>query len=190
MAGEAPRVILLNGVGSVGKTSTALALQQLVSTPFLHVSMDGFIGMMPPWMFGHPDGMVFGPTVKDGKRAMIVTTGLVMDKVMRGMRHAIRAMAEQGNHLIVDDIMIGKGEAQEYRALLSGLDLRIVGLFAPLDVLEARERARGDREIGLARWLFGSVHQDVAYDLEIDTSHTTPVENAKMICEAFSLRRD
>jgi chloramphenicol 3-O phosphotransferase len=74
------------------------------------------------------------------------------------MRHAVAAMAAQGNNLIVDEVMIG-GKEKEYRALLSRFDTRFVGLFAPLDVLEAREHARGDRETGLARWQYERVHQ-------------------------------
>ncbi|MDP3746426.1 MAG: hypothetical protein Q8Q88_05180 [Phenylobacterium sp.] len=96
-------------------------------------------------------------------------------------------MAAQGNNLVVDDVMIGQGEAAEYRRILSGHAVRLVGLFAPLEVLEARERARGDREIGLARWQYDRVHRDIAYDLELDTSATTPLENAEKIRDAFGL---
>ena len=180
-------MIVLNGVGSVGKTSTALALQQLLATPFLYVSMDGFIGMMPPRLFGHPDGMVFTPVEECGRRVVAVTTGAVMGQAMRGMRHAVCAMAGQGNHLIVDDVMMGRGEAQQYRTLLAEFGVRFVGLFAPLDVLEERERSRGDREIGLARWQFDRVHAGVEYDLNLDTSHMTPRENAQAIKAAFAL---
>jgi chloramphenicol 3-O phosphotransferase len=106
---------------------------------------------------------------------------------MRGMRHAVVAMAEQGNNLIVDEVMIGPGKAQDYRSLLSGFDFRFVGLFSPLDVLEARERGRGDRKAGLARWQYHRVHRGVVYDLEIDTTATTPLENAQTIRDAFGL---
>src|SRR5260370_355273 len=75
----------------------------------------------------------------------------------------------------------------EYRALLSQFDVRLVGLFAPLDVLEAREREREDRQIGLARWQYDRVHRGIGYDLEIDTTTTTPLENARRICAAFGL---
>ena len=54
-----PHVIILNGVGSVGKTSTARALQTIAAKPFLHVSMDAFAEMLPERMLGHPDGMIF-----------------------------------------------------------------------------------------------------------------------------------
>ena len=42
-----------------------------------------------------------------------------------------------------------ENEQEEYAALLSGFAIFFVGVFAPLEVLEARERQRGDRLIGL-----------------------------------------
>jgi chloramphenicol 3-O phosphotransferase len=177
-----PKVIILNGVGSVGKSSTARALQTITTEPFLHVAMDAFLGMLPP----NPAGLVFETVQDEGKPSIAITTGLVVARAMRGMRHAIAAMAAQGNNLIVDEVMFGQ-EALEYRALLSPFDLRFVGLFAPLEVIEARERERGDREIGLARWQYRRVHRNVSYDLEIDAAAMTPSENAKIICDAFGL---
>ena len=181
-----PRIIILNGVGSVGKTSTARALQVITAEPFLHASMDVFAGMLPAAMFGDPEGLLFEKTIEDGRPSIIIRTGPVFERAMHGMRHAIAAMAGQGNNLIVDDVMLS-GEARDYRTLLAGFDVRYVGLFAPLDVLEGRERARRDREIGLARWQYGRVHQGVAYDLEIDTTETTPEENARIIRDSFDL---
>jgi chloramphenicol 3-O phosphotransferase len=96
-------------------------------------------------------------------------------------------MAAQGNNLIVDEVMTDGATEREYRALLAPFDVRFVGLFAPLDVLEARERARGDREIGLARWQYDRVHRGITYDLEIDTTLATPSESACMIRDAFGL---
>jgi chloramphenicol 3-O phosphotransferase len=182
-----PHVIILNGVGSVGKSSTARALQKVSRKPFLHLAMDHFLDMLPERMFGHADGLVFEPTLDDGRPSVKITTGPVVDRALRGMRHAIAAMAPEGNNLVVDDVLIEEGRDREYRALLQHADLRFVGLFASLDVLEARERERGDREIGLARWQFDRVHRNVTYDLEIDTAETTPLENARRICEAFGL---
>lgn len=179
-------VIILNGVGSVGKSSTARALQAITAEPFLHVAMDAFVDMLPAKMFGDPEGLVFETVLDQGRPSIVISSGPVMARAMRGMRQAVAAMAGEGNNLIVDDVMLG-GEADEYRALLSGFDVRLVGLFAPLEVLEARERARGDREIGLARWQYGRVHQGVAYDLRIDAATSTPQENAMRIRDAFRL---
>jgi chloramphenicol 3-O phosphotransferase len=38
-----------------------------------------------------------------------------------------------------------------------------------LDVLEARERARQDRVLGMARWQYPLVHRFADYDVEVDT---------------------
>lgn len=40
------RIVLLNGVGSAGKTSVAKALRTIADEPFLHVQMDAFMDML------------------------------------------------------------------------------------------------------------------------------------------------
>jgi len=181
------RIILLNGVGSVGKTSTAMALQAITQTPFLRVAMDAFIDMLPAELMGDPRGLVFEPIADAGGPCLAVRSGPVMGQALAGMRAAIAEMAGQGADLIVDDVLIEPEGAAEYRRMLAPFDLRMVGLFAPLEVLEAREKARGDRAIGLARWQFGRVHRGVTYDLEIDAAVATPEENARIIRDAFEL---
>ena len=182
-----PHVIILNGVGSVGKSTTARALQAITARPFLHVAMDAFLEMLPATLFGQPEGLVFETVHDQGKPSIVIRSGPVVEQALRGMRHAVAAMAAQGNDLIVDDVIIDGARAAEYRALLAPFALRFVGLFAPLEVLEARERARGDRAIGLARWQYDLVHRGIAYDLEIDTTTATPAEGARMIRDAFGL---
>ena len=179
-------IIVLNGVGSSGKSSTAKAVQARASVPLLHVAMDGFLDMLPERFFNHPDGIVFAASEVDGRRLVDVQTGPVCERLMSGMRHAVAAMAAQGNSMIVDDVMLGS-EMIEYRKLLTGHDLRFVRLNVPLDVLEARERQRGDREIGLARAQYELVAGGQGYDLELDAGKATPVENAERICAAFGL---
>jgi chloramphenicol 3-O phosphotransferase len=180
------RIILLNGAGSVGKSSIAKALQMIAAAPFLHVEMDAFITMMPEVYWDHPDGLTFETVQEDGKPSVVIRSGPVAERTFRGMRLAIAAMAQAGNNLIVDDVMLGD-ELAEYRDLLADFSLHVVGVFAPLDVLEARERARGDRLIGLARWQHDRVHQGKRYDLELDASAATPAECARRIKRHFGL---
>jgi chloramphenicol 3-O phosphotransferase len=184
---KSARVIVLNGTGSVGKSSTAKALQAITETPFLHVQMDTFLEMLPAAMFGHPDGYSFETVQDQGRPSVIIRTGPVMEQTMRGMRHAIAAMAAQGADLIVDDVMFCGAEQRVYRDLLAPFETYFVGLFAPLEVLEARESARGDRDIGLARWQYERVHAGLSYDLEIDTTLASPAECAEKIKAAFGL---
>jgi len=181
------QIVILNGIGSIGKSSTAKAFQAITSKPFLHITMDAFLDMLPEKLLAHPDGLLFEPAQDDGKPVIAIRSGPVLERAMRGMRHAVAAMAAQGNNLIVDEVMIEARTAQEYRDLLQPFDLRLVGLFAPLDVLEARERARGDREAGLARWQYERVHRNITYDLKVDTAAGVPMECARLIRDTFGL---
>jgi len=166
-------IIAFNGVGSSGKSSTARALQEIAAVPLLHVAMDSFLEMLPDRMFGDPDGLVFKPARTGGQPAISIETGIVCQRLLAGMRQSVVALARQGLSLIVDDVMLGD-EAQEYRRLLTGFDLRFVGFFLPLDVVEQREARRGDREIGLARGQHGLIRRGDGYDIEIDDPEATP----------------
>lgn len=182
-----PQIVILNGIGSVGKSATAKALQAIASKPFLHVAMDAFLDMLPEQLLDHPDGLVFEAGQEDGNPVIAIRSGPVLQRAMRGMQHAVAAMAAQANNLIVDVVMIEAETAQTYRDLLRPFEVRMVGLFAPLDVLEARERARGDRRIGLARWQYDRVHRGITYDLELNTAAASPVDCARLIQDTFGL---
>jgi len=181
------QIVLLNGVGSAGKGSIAKALQTITTEPFLHVEMDAFLDMLPEASWGRPDGIIFETVQDDGKPSVVITAGPLAERMLRGMRHAVAAMAAEGNNLIVDEVLLEARKRREYEELLGAFEVFYVGVFAPLDVLEARERQRGDRMIGLARWQYGRVHKDMAYDLEVDTSRATPLECATLIRRTFGL---
>ena len=173
-------VVLLNGVGSSGKSSIARALQELTDKVFLRVEMDAFLEMLPPSMLEDPRGFVFevlqgaeGPEVQ-------ISSGPVGARLMRGMRRSVAALADAGNDLIVDDVT-GAAEVADYRDLLADHDLVLVGVMASLDVLERRERDRGDRMIGLARWQYDRVHRGIDYDFTVDTSAVTARQCAEAI---------
>jgi chloramphenicol 3-O phosphotransferase len=148
--------------------------------------MDAFMAMLPARFFDDPDGMLFETIGQAGKPSVVIRTGPVAGRCLAGMRQAVAAMAAVGNDLIVDDVMIGD-EDKEYERLLAPYRLFRIGVICPLDVLEARERARGDRAIGLARWQFDRVHRNRRYDLEIDTSKATPLQCAERIRKEFGL---
>ncbi|HXQ13408.1 MAG TPA: AAA family ATPase [Caulobacteraceae bacterium] len=181
------RIVLLNGVSSVGKGSVAKALQRIASRPMLHVQMDAFLEMLPAGMFGNPEGYVFETTVQDGKPVTAVASGPVLEAVMRGMREAVASLADAGNDLIVDEVMWDPEALADYRWPLATFDFYTVGLVAPLEVIEQRERQRGDRTLGLARWQYDRVHAGMVYDLQLDTSTATPDELAEQIKLAFGL---
>lgn len=184
----AATIILLNGVGSAGKSSIARALQAMLSDPWLHVSMDGFLDMLPGHLHDDPDGFAYRTFADhDGMPQVEITAGPAGERLLAGMRLAIAAMAGAGNSLIVDDVILDGG-LSEYEVLLAGFSFMKVGVFAPLPVLEEREARRGDRMPGLARWQFGRVHAGARYDLEVDTATADPATCAARIASHFGLR--
>jgi chloramphenicol 3-O phosphotransferase len=187
------RIVLLNGVGSAGKSTIAKALQAIAAEPFLHVAMDSFLAMMPATYQEHPDGLSFETTIKAGKPHVHAKIGSVAERTLNGMRRAAAAMAAAGNNLILDEVLFGNVTTQhgnpmaEYRTLLAPYQFHTVGVFASLEVLESRERQRGDRTIGLARWQYSRVHTAMSYDLEINTDNAAPKECAQIIKDQFGL---
>ncbi|MDO8408533.1 MAG: hypothetical protein Q7S93_00495 [Phenylobacterium sp.] len=73
------------------------------------------------------------------------------------------------------------------RRLLGERQAQFVGLFAPLEVIEDRERARSDRMPGLARWQYPRVHRGVVYDLCVDMADTRPAQAAAIIQNSLGL---
>lgn len=180
------KIIFLNGVGSVGKTSIAKELQSILNAPYLHVGIDSFLEMLPKKYINNPEGILFEELQENSKSIAKIHVGKVGFTLVKGMQHAIVALARQGNNLIIDEVTIAD-EMAEYHRLLSPFEVYYVGIFAPLEIIEERERKRKDRHIGLARWQYERVHQNKTYDLEIDTAELSPLECAKIIKAKFQL---
>lgn len=181
------RIIVLNGVGSVGKSSAAKALQKLAREPLLHVQGDAFLDMIAPRLWGDPEGIIFeqrdigvGPQIE-------IKMGLRLDRLMDGMRRSVATLAKAGNSCIVDDVMLSAQDQRSYTDACAGIQLHFVGLRAPLDVLEQRERDRGDRVVGLARWQYARVHTGINYDFEIDTATRRSDQIAREIASALAI---
>lgn len=182
---QTAKIILLNGVGSSGKTSLAHALQVASADVFLHVQMDTFLGMLPTRYLDDPDGFTFSSSTVDGNDVVSIHSGPIAQRAMRGMRHAIVALAAAGNNLIVDEVLLGD-EKREYARLFAPFQLITVGVHCTLQVLEERERQRNDRLVGLARWQYDKVHAGMTYSVTVDTSKASPEECAQVVMRALS----
>jgi chloramphenicol 3-O phosphotransferase len=167
------QVILINGASSSGKSTLARAVQRQMDQPFWHLSIDHLreSGVLP---------------------LDRVRTGDFLWRSMRpaffqGFHNALPAIAEAGNNLIVDHIIETRVWMKELLRLLSRFDVYFVGIHCPLEELERRERARGDRRIGDARNDFDTIHELAVYDVELDS--TKPAEcNAAALISAWRQR--
>lgn len=126
------------------------------------------------------DGFTFVRT-DDGLMALEV--GGVGERLLRGYRQAVAALARAGNDVVVDEAKFDAGGWSEWSSSLRGLESTWIRVDCDLEVCEERERKRSDRALlqGLARGLYERVHTDVEYDFEVDTSHSTPEECAEAV---------
>ncbi|MGE6699006.1 chloramphenicol phosphotransferase CPT family protein [Hyphomonas sp. NPDC076900] len=182
-----PAIVVLNGTSSAGKSSLARALQQAAARNFLHVQMDAFLGMQPPRLNNHPDAFVFLPVEGADPPEIAIETGDFCQQLLDGMRRSVKALADAGLDLVVDDVWLQGNEQHAYEALLREHTVHFVGVYASLEACEVRERARGDRDLGQARWQHARVHVNARYDLEVDTTETTPEKAAEIIAKRFEL---
>jgi len=172
------RVVLLHGTSSSGKTTVARAVQALSEEPWLRLGIDAF------WTAIDERWMEQGPRAVDGFAWLddaTIAPGPVGQRLAAGMRAAIAACAWCGNNLVVDDVFIDPGWLDAWRDELAGLEWLLVGILAPLPVLEQRERIRGNRIEGEARAQVDVIHVGVEYDLTLDTASQSPEECAHTI---------
>ena len=97
------------------------------------------------------------------------------------LQATLRSISASRFSLVLDFVL--RDAAQFARCLdaLSGRAVYVVGVRCDLDVLEARERQRGDRDIGLGRAQFAHPEYGRSYDLLIDTTQLTPEAGAEVI---------
>jgi chloramphenicol 3-O phosphotransferase len=166
-------IILLHGASSSGKSTIARALQARLPLPFWHISIDHLrdAGVLPL------------ERIRRGE----FPWAEMREAFFLGFERSLMAYAETGNHLIVEYIIETPEWMQRLVATLGRFDVFFVGVHCPLDELERRERARGDRPVGDARRDFFTVHPHAQYDFEVDAT-AAPKRNSDLIIEAWSRR--
>jgi len=169
------RVIVINGGSSSGKSTIARALQDCLAEPWLTFSVDDFVAALPRRLTEGGGGI-------DIQADGTVGVGAVFMEQENLWMLGIGAMVRAGAKIIIDDVFLGgPGSQGRWRAVLTDVDVRWVGVRCDPDVAEARERSRGDRVVGMARQQALLVHDGVEYDLEVDSSEITPAAAAEAI---------
>jgi chloramphenicol 3-O phosphotransferase len=169
------QVIVLNGGSSSGKSEIARCLQAVLPDPWLALGVDSLIGAMPVSMQATDAGITFAP---DGG----VSVGPEFQALQAAWLEGVAAMVRAGARVILDEVLLGGAASQQrLRKVLTGLDVLWVGVRCDSAVAAGREVARGDRVQGMAVSQAEVVHQDVVYDLEVDTTDTESLLCARTI---------
>lgn len=183
-----PDVFLVNGPSSAGKTTLCRALQAAIAESYLVTAFDDFIFMSAPRYYrgsasARQDardaftalGVEMDTTSAPGAPISVAARfGPVYRRLLDSMAPAVRALVDGGNRVIFDHVLHDAAMHQSCRNAFAGIDVFSVGVTCPIEILEARERARGDRVLGRARGLAEVVHSFMRYDLTVDTGTQSP----------------
>jgi chloramphenicol 3-O phosphotransferase len=169
------RIILLHGASSSGTSTLARAIQAQLDEPFLHLSSDHMVGVLP--------------TRREDSGPFAWWTGM-RPPFFHGFHRCIPAFAVTGNDLVVEHVIELPAWRDELAELLRGLDVFLVGVHCDLDEIDRRERARGDRRVGEGRSHVehDGIHTFGPYDFEIDTTDADPTTLAADVIAAWRQR--
>lgn len=166
---EAGRIILLNGASSAGKSSIGRALLGLLPDPWFFVPVDAF---------GEMRSTVHTRVLDEAEiAAMLRRTRL-------GYHRAVAGLVSAGNDVIMDYPLSEQWRLDDLLHTLRGYDVTLVEVRCSMAELERREKARGDREPGTARWET-LVYQHGDCDIAVDTTSTGAYECAVTIVREF-----
>jgi chloramphenicol 3-O phosphotransferase len=197
-----PQIILVNGPSSAGKTTLCRALQQKILEPYLVVGFDDFIFMAASRYYRGADGArqdarddftalgveMVKTSAPGAPPSVTAKFGAAFRRLVDSMAPAVRALVDGGNPVIFDHVLHDRAMYESYRQATAELDVFTVGVTCPLEVLEKRERARGDRVLGRARGLADVVHGFCAYDVTVDTAALPPEACVAAILGALATR--
>jgi chloramphenicol 3-O phosphotransferase len=164
MPSPLPTVILLNGASSAGKTRLCKQLQIVLDAPYMHLQEDAFVFDTYHERWTQP-----GP----GERIFALT--------MLAYYRSIRACVSAGHNVLVDTGFYTEQLVRQCVGELHDLRVWLVGVHCALSELERREQARRDRQSGIARQQFHTIHTHALYDIEVDTSQATVETCAEQI---------
>jgi chloramphenicol 3-O phosphotransferase len=162
-----PAAIVLHGPTSAGKSSLAKALQDTASVPAFHVALDAFVTMSRRRDMRTPE---------EHRHAYHIHC--------ENLRSTLARLMDTQFEIIVDLVLRDEAELEQTLRILSNRPVYLVGVRAPLEVLEERERRREDRGNGMAREQSANAAFSRDYDLVIDTSKHSP-ENAAVAIRSF-----
>jgi chloramphenicol 3-O phosphotransferase len=183
--------IVLNGPSSSGKSTIAAELQKLWPRPLWVTGLDALIAGWPdsyvtvPGDDGTPAAPSTGLRVVPGvgpDPSWILEIGEDFHAMSRLSHESWALMGRAGMDLLIDHVTIDATLRDQARSYLAAAFW--VGVTCDVDELVRREIERGDRHIGFASGSFAVVHNEMTYDLMVDTTFTSSGLLAQQIFDA------
>jgi chloramphenicol 3-O phosphotransferase len=183
-------LIVLNGPSSAGKSTIISSLQDFWPRPLFASGLDVFIGGWPISYVTLPDSENL-PVPNTGMRIVagvgpapswIPEYGDQFHEVMKFAHGCWAAMHDGGIDVVIDHVILDATLREQARSTLANAFW--VGVTCDIDELIRRESARGDRRISFASGTAAVVHNEMSYDLTVDTTDTPAEVIARQIYDA------
>jgi len=190
--GRAGTIVVLNGTPRSGKSSIAAALQGSAGGVWLNLGVDAFESVTPAHL--RPGiGLRPGGARPDLEPHVVALFDALYASVLACSRLGLDVVVDVGHH---DDYSSPRGILPAVARTLAGLPAHLVGVRCPdEEILARRDRVEPGREGRYAgrspdgsvpdivrRW-DRAVHDPGIYDLEVDTSRSSPAACAAAIAE-------
>lgn len=160
------KIIFLNGASSSGKSTLANELIKLMPSYF-HMSIDDF------------DLFIEKMEDRENKHLIPVETEYFFHRT-------IAIFSDRGINVIVDHSLHDDFTREDCFKVLVDYPVLFVGVQCPLEELEQREKARGDRIIGQAKKQLEYVHKIEIYDIEVNTLLESVEENSNRVIQVLN----
>ena len=174
------RILFLQGASSAGKSTLASALQVSLEECWWILEADDITRMCPTsertgWWEPTPEERPHPSWNPD----------LRLSRWYAGYFGCLATIAKTGSNVIAVGGWLQTSELRQLAHTFDGLDAVCIGVYCPLEELERREIARGDRPSGYARSQIELVHTHSPYDAEVNTVTQTTEDAMHTIHQAL-----
>jgi chloramphenicol 3-O phosphotransferase len=183
------QIVILNGAPRSGKSSIVAAIQETFDGPWMNLGVDTFVRHVTPERYRPGIGLRPGEQAHKLAPLVPVLYAAMYDSIAAHSRAGLNVVVDVGHHAGG-----GRDALADCARRLSGLPELFVGVRCPIEVIMARRNAgqaerEGQYAVGTADepvpapvllWQT-EVHIPGIYDLEVDTSVSSPEECAALI---------
>lgn len=173
---EYGKILFLQGASSAGKSTLAAALQVGLEEYWWMLEADDITRMQPV-----SERTQWWEPTREQRPHPSWEPDVRLTHWLAGYFGCLATLAKTGSNVIAVGGWLQTAWLRDLAKTLDGLDALCIGVYCPLEELEHREVARGDRKVGYARSHYDLVHTHSPYDLAVDTAAQTTEESVNAI---------
>ena len=157
-----PQIYIFSGTSSSGKTTLAKALKERLDNSYINLSLDDHIKLILE-SYGDHYQKIF-----ENELALSV----IIPNLVLSFHDIIHAFLMNNQKVIIDHVLQENEWKEDLFGKISQYNVFCIGLYCSLKELEKREKERKDRKVGLAAYQLNRVHENMKYDIVLDTEGT------------------